>query len=260
MDVCRICGAPRDPLNTNCKFCETAYQLSNLTGEAYINALRTILTRIDEGVVRQGGRVGTGFFSEPIDPGPAKVSAISTFLMPSDIESLLQFLAFCHGNAQMSTDTAAEETVVGAWRGKAKMAFAQLKMKSVVNPTLAAFVAEYEPLYGVRARAPMAGYYKKILYALAFLVLLTIFAGVMASGESKEKAAEQARLDAVIQQVQSQISSGQYVAAEAATANIHWTWQLNYLESQELAKVYDRRREEILAAIAEARRRSPEAR
>lgn len=48
-ETCPICGAARDPLNTNCKFCGTAYQINSLTGETYTNALRTILTHIDEG-------------------------------------------------------------------------------------------------------------------------------------------------------------------------------------------------------------------
>jgi hypothetical protein len=90
--------------------------LSNITGETYINALSAIL--------------------KSAESSDARVSAISTFAMPFDLEGILQFLAFCHGNAQMLTNAEGEE-IQGAWYGKAKMAFAQLKIKSIANPSLA---------------------------------------------------------------------------------------------------------------------------
>jgi len=101
------------PLHTNCKFCGTSYQLSNVTGETYINALSAILKNAES--------------------SDARVSAISTFARPLDLEGILQFLAFCHGNAQLLTTNAEGEEIQGAWYGKAKMAFAQLKIKSIAN-------------------------------------------------------------------------------------------------------------------------------
>jgi len=52
LDTCKICGAPRDPLNITCKFCGTAYSLEKVTGETYITALGAILKRRLCGTIR----------------------------------------------------------------------------------------------------------------------------------------------------------------------------------------------------------------
>ena len=251
MDTCKICGAPRDPLNTNCKFCGTAYQIVGLTGETYINALITMLAHIDEGErTKSAGADITAVFTGKMYAGAdAKVSAISTFAMPSDVESLLQFLAFCHGNAQMTVSFGdhsgdhSGERVKGAWNGKARMAFTQLKMKAIANSALVPYITEYEPLYGVGARKSMMGNTKLIIGLVAGFIVLMIFVGIMASGESKDNAKEKSRLDAIVQRVHSQIAAGQYDAAEVSCAEIHWTWDVN--RNKEEAKAYDRQREDL---------------
>ena len=153
MDTCKICGAARDPLNTNCKFCGTAYQIDKILGDTYIKALSTILAQIDDherSAKSTSSELVSAFTGKQFAGSDAKVSAISTFAMPSDVETLLQFFAFCHGNAQMAVsmhDTGGQR-VKGAWQGKAHMAFAQLKMKAMANPSLTPHIAEYERLYG----------------------------------------------------------------------------------------------------------------
>ena len=102
MSTCQICGAARDPLLSNCSYCGTAYQLTNITGETYITALKNVLERIDE-LALTAPKSSKTFLETITDNGSpsavvqAKVSAISTFAMPADVESLMQFLAFCHG-------------------------------------------------------------------------------------------------------------------------------------------------------------------
>jgi hypothetical protein len=258
-DACKICGAPRDPLNTNCKFCGTAYQINDLTGETYVNALRTILTRIDEGersTKSMSAEITSALAGKMYAGADAKVSAISTFAMPSDVESLLQFLAFCHGNAQMivAFNDFAGDRVKGAWHGKAKMAFTQLKMKAIGNPALAPYIAEYEALYGAMARKPLSGQAKFIIGLGAVFVVLMTFIGIMASGESKDNAREKGRLDAIVQKVQAQIAAGDYDGAEASCADVSWTWDNVRNEAQ--VKAYDEKRQELKAVIAEARKNS----
>jgi len=258
-DTCKICGAPRDPLNTNCKFCGTAYQINEVTGETYVSALRTILTRIDEGersAKSVGAEITSALAGKMYAGADAKVSAISTFAMPSDVESLLQFLAFCHGNAQMTVafNDFAGDRVKGAWHGKAKMAFTQLKMKVIGNPALAPYIAEYEALYGAKARKPLSGQAKFIIGLGAVFVALMTFIGIMASGESKDNAREKGRLDAIVQKVQAQIAAGDYDGAEASCADVSWTWDNVRNEAQ--VKAYDEKRQELKAVIAEARKNS----
>lgn len=202
MDACKICGSPRDPLHTNCKFCGTSYQLSNITGETYINALSSIL--------------------KSAESSDAKVSAISTFAMPFDLEGILQFLAFCHGNAQMLTNAEGEE-IQGAWYGKAKMAFAQLKIKSIANPSLAPFVAEYEPLYGVNARKPLTGSTKVLLGGLVLMVICSWFLVNEENRTKSEQNLERQRLQAISEKVQAAIVSKDWESAETLANQIQWT-------------------------------------
>jgi hypothetical protein len=200
MDTCKICGASRDPLKTDCKFCGTSYQLSNITGETYINALSAILRSAES--------------------SDARVSAISTFAMPLDLDGMLQFLAFCHGNAQMVTTDAAGEEIQGAWYGKAKMAFAQIKIKSISNPSLAPLVAEYEPLYGVNARKPMQGSTKVLIGGFCALMA---FGSFMAYLEESEKSLETQRLQAISGKVQDAIARRNWDEAETLANQIQWT-------------------------------------
>jgi hypothetical protein len=261
MDTCKICGAARDPLNTNCKFCGTAYQLEKLTGETYINALRTVLAHIDEGEGKSksaSSELVSAFTGKQFAGADAKVSAISTFAMPSDVENLLQFLAFCHGNAQMALifGDRGGERVRGAWLGKAKMAFTQLKMKSIGNPSLVSYIAEYEPLYGVKAKKPISSNIKVLIGLVGGLIVLMTFIGIMASGESKGEDAERQRLTLALTTVQRLIVAEQYSAAEATCAEIHWTYEPNYSSSKELVKQYDQTRDALVAQIQAARQNS----
>jgi hypothetical protein len=152
----------------------------------------------------------------------------------------------------VSFNDSAGDRLKGAWYGKAKMAFTQLKMKAVANPTLAPYIADYEHIYGVKAKKPMPGQTKLFIGLVAFFIGILIFAGIMASGESKDNAKEKNRLDAIVQRVHSQIAAGQYDAAEASCAEIHWTWDLNRCEAE--AKAYDREREGLKTLIDETRK------
>jgi len=171
---CKICGAARDPLAAQCKFCGTAYKLEKLTGEVYISALQNLLAKIDERSSAESDF--SKFMSSPVQKAQPKITAISTFAMPSDIENLMQFFAFCHGNAQMTVGLVdhSGERLTGAWQGKAKMAFTQIKMKAITNPNLTPYIAEYEPLYGVNAKKPLSNMAKLIIIGLCISVLMLL--------------------------------------------------------------------------------------
>ena len=264
MDTCKICGAARDPLNTNCKFCGTAYALEKITGETYIAGLSAILQTIEKGAADERSKL-TG----QVDwngPGREKAiaqsqaSAISTFAMPSDVENLLQFLAFCHGNAQVpiSFGDLAADRLKSAWHGKAKMAFTQLKMKSIANPTLTPYIAEYEPLYGVSVKTPSSAASKNlkrmaIIGGLLFIGLIVagVIAGIVAvrMGNSQERKLEQVTL-----QVQNAVASGNYDAALILAEGIRWTFTS---ETNKIA-AYDTKREALKLQLTEMKKAASE--
>jgi hypothetical protein len=244
MDTCKICGAARDPMASSCKFCGTTYALEKLTGEVYVSALQQVLTRIDDEESKKGGNDDRAT--------KRKATAISTFAVPADIENLLQFFAFCHGNAQAGGSSRYSDDERDAWHGKAQMAFAQLKMKAVTNPSLASYIAEYGPLYSVGAMRKKDFVTNLTMWALLFLLICCVCIGTCNQGEPTEKA----RLESVIQKVQGFIASEQYDAAEASCIDIHWTQNLNYDSSKEMVKAYDKKREDLMALIAEARKKA----
>jgi len=230
--------------------------MDKITDEAYIAGLQTILRTIEEEAAAE--RSTQSFLDELTSKGQAsnqlgvaqrQASAISTFAMPSDVESLLQFLAFCHGNAQMAVGLGdyAGDRVNGAWHGKAKMAFTQLKMKTIANPSLAPYIAEYEHLYGVMAKKPMSAYAKLLIGLVAFMVVFGTLIEIMASGESKDEAREKDRLDAIVQIVQTQIAARQYESAEAKCAEINWLY--SPASNEDEIKQYDKIRESLLSQI-----------
>jgi hypothetical protein len=265
MDTCKICGASRDPLNTNCKFCGTAYQISTLTGDTYINALRTILNNIDKEELNSksaGSQIISQLTGKKFARLDAKISAISTFAMPTDIDNIIQFFSFCHGNAQMAVavDDDVGERLKGAWFGKAKMAFLQLQIKSYGNHLLAQFIKEYDLLYGSKAKKPFSfktlkAYLKTsfivipILYILIILVAAVIEPFILDSREKSEKD----RLTQEIATVQRFIELGQLDAAEIACEKVRWNRTIPG-RSDTLEKQYENIRDLLLTQIMERKK------
>jgi hypothetical protein len=93
--------------------------------------------------------------------------------------------------------------------------------------------------------------------AVTAMILLGIFIGIMVSGESKDKKAEEQRLTLAVTKVQSLIAAGQYETAQAACSDVAWTWELRLDESKEMEKIYNQKREELLALIKAAQSRKP---
>jgi hypothetical protein len=184
MDTCKICGAPRDPMAANCKFCSTAYTLEKVTGETYINALQCIINKttsenaaaVARGNSGVGALLSVGALMARTAGADRIVASISMFSMPADIENLMQFFAFCHGNAQITVSFQDDvgETIKGAWYGKSKMAYSQLKLKALRNPEIAAYISDYESVYGVSAKPQMSSKVKVLLANAAFMIVLFI--------------------------------------------------------------------------------------
>jgi len=153
--VCRLCGAPHEPLKTSCDYCGTSYADAQLTGQSYISALQSMIHRIDS---ENNAIVGNADWSDRDDIheiwARRVASAISMFAMPTDVANLVQFFVFCHGNAQASGDIHGEAIQL-AWNGKAKMAFAQLQVFAYDRLELKALVDAYEVLYGANAKVPL---------------------------------------------------------------------------------------------------------
>jgi len=267
MDLCQICGAARDPLAVKCKFCGTAYTLTKLTGDVYIRALQKILINIDAQNTASHAAERKGLDRRSVlekvlgeddstrssrrTSADAKVTALQAFAMPSDLECLLQFLAFCHGNAQARAHDDLADAMKDAWYGKAKMAFTQLKMKAMANPDLLPYISDFEQVYGLRAKQPLSRNVKSglILCALGALVFGAL--GYMAKLEHDGKTREIARLSGVVTKVQDSIAAGQYEVAESACAEIQWTCEPG--KFAEMVKQYNQTRETLIAQIHAAK-------
>lgn len=262
MNTCKICGAPRDPIELKCKYCGTAFTSEAVTGQSYIDALRTILSKIDEDENKKSAAqqaaegVVAAFKSQKSPALQSKLNAISTFSMPADIDSLLQFFMFCHGNASVhiAWDDKSGSAEKEAWTGKAKMAFGQLKLLGSSNQTLMDRLKEYESFYGTNAKRKIPKHY---IVIAALVVLLIVGFTLLISNEGANKAAETQRIEASVAKAQNLLLEKQYDAALIEASNI--VWRDHPQSNKAKVKQYDEQRELIVNSINQAKLRSIEA-
>jgi len=261
MNTCKICSAPRDPIELKCKYCGTAFTNEAVTGQSYIDALRTILTNIDEkegkkSASQQAAEGVVAIFKSGKSPAvQSKLNAISTFAMPADIDNLLQFFMFCHGNASINIGFNDEAGSVEkeAWIGKAKMAFGQLKLHGYSNQTLMNRLQEYESFYGAKAKWKISEKNQVKAALIAVLIILSIFIGFMASKEKDDEVSETQRIEASVSKIQSLLLGKQYEAALIEASNVTWRDHPNIHEAK--VKQYDGQRELIVNSINQAKLR-----
>jgi hypothetical protein len=264
MNNCKICGAPRDPIDLNCKYCGTAFENKNITGETYIDALRTILEKIDEkesnkSAFHQAAEGVVSAFKKQRSPAmQAKLNAIATFAMPTDIESLLQFFMFCHGNASVhvSWDDEAGSLEKEAWTGKAKMAFGQLKFLGASNTSISGRMQEYESIYGANARRKIQSKHLVTAGVIVGFIIISMLVSRMAASEKLDKAAETQRIENSITKTQQLLINKQYEAALIEASNISWRDHPN--SNKAAVKQYDSQRELIINSINQAKSQKPQ--
>ena len=253
MDSCLICGAPQEPALSNCKFCGTAYREGKVCGQTYIDALNTLLLRIDnEASQTSSSQILTGMGFSQANTGK-KVSAISTFTMPSDVGSLVQFFTFCHGNAQVQVqflgnyNRNSELAIKSAWEGKARAAYAQLKIQCGQNPELQSTIREFEPIYGVssipvrptKAISPVFKWVTQHLLLALLLASIVVFGGCTTvlllfarsemprieareAGRRVEIQTERDRINALEQEIKQALGQNDFAKAKLLLVGFQW--------------------------------------
>ena len=287
---CKICGAARDPLCTNCKFCGTAYTLEKITGQSYIDALQWMLDDIprrssathtfgESEHARPVGDIIGNILGEDTSTGgkrqrtrseataQAQAVAISTFAMPNDLDNLLQLFFFCHGNAQINSADPAMDKIIGAWHGKAKMAFAQLKTLGAGNASLQSQLVQYEALYGLSSKLPETSKDRRLknivmaITAVGVMVVVALIVGVGIPSDDRERSRQQVnaanatmraeeQLQEVTQKVQRAVTAGNYDLALMLIEDVRWT----YDSTESKLKAYNEKRVELKLQIQEMKK------
>ena len=257
MSNCNVCGAPIEPLEIKCKFCGTAIKSESVNGASYISELKLLLQKIDDreraksGLQKTSDTVISIFQSSGRSPALiSKLDAISTFAMPSDAETLMQFFMFCHGNASVKVDFGDEsgKALKEAWTGKSKMAFGQLKILSSSNTKIATVVSEFEKIYGANAKKFSLNKFHYLIIGGLICFTLIFF---MSNSENKEKSSEQERIQLSINKAQQLFSDKKFEEAAIEASNI--TWRLKPNSNKKLVQTYDQQRTEILNQIKNAK-------
>lgn len=183
----------------------------------------------------------------------AKLNAITTFAMPTDIESLLQFFMFCHGNASVhvSWDDEVGSLEKEAWTGKAKMAFGQLKFLGASNTNIIGRIQEYESIYGTNAKRKIQSKHLVLAGVLVGLIIISLLISRMAASEKLDRAAETQRIESSITKTQQLLINKQYDAALIEASNINWRDHPN--SNKAAVKQYDSQRELIINSINQAK-------
>ena len=260
MSLCTVCGAPRDPIELQCKYCKTAFTSDgSVVGGSYIEALRNILAKIDQEASSKGStRNAADFFFSVMKGSPvrspalqAKLSAISTFAMPADTENLLQFFMFCHGNASIDIGWGdhAGEIEKEAWTGKARMAFGQLNLLSGANSEVGKRIQGYENLYGLTANKKLP---PKVLVGLVVAISFILLGTIIFRSFDNINKTETLRIQNSISKTQQLFLEKKYDAALMESSNITWRNDNSHSDEKN-RKLYDRQREELIAHISNAR-------
>lgn len=222
---CPSCGAQNDVIFTNCMFCKTALpkvDISAISNDDLLMKVSEWLGKLD-GVHKY--RLGEEYH---ILIRPPKDFRRENKWWNPDID-----------NGMMRLE-------IGEIKGNIEKYLNLLQIRSVNNDYLKTLHKELnEKFYLIshKKEQSKSGGTKTLIWCGIGFVLLMIFVGFMASGESKEEKERFSKLDAIEQKIESAIIEKNYEYALIQVEQLNWSWDLNYDSNKQTAKQYDVKRE-----------------
>ena len=161
--ACPNCGASIPKSSIKCSFCNFEISRTSLTGSVFIEKLQNQLEELNklQGIEEANDKYGMKGGSVAMNYATKKATTISTFNMPNDKESLLEFFHFCDSNADACSNTNVfsggiqahlNKSLHPAWSGKAKLAYSKLKRFANEDDEIKALIEEYKIKYHVDAK------------------------------------------------------------------------------------------------------------
>ncbi|MBC8490631.1 MAG: hypothetical protein H8D45_31835 [Bacteroidetes bacterium] len=151
--LCPNCGASINQSAIKCQYCGFEVEKIEVTGEKFIKDLQKKLNEADEA---SSARSGFEKFVDFADMSGInrKASIITTFNMPNDKNSMLEFFLFCDSNVETYSGFTLDgstryrnKILKKAWLGKAIFAFNKLELFADDDEHIEIIINKYKDRY-----------------------------------------------------------------------------------------------------------------
>lgn len=185
-----------------------------------------------------------------------KISLIRSFAIPNTKEDLFEFLVLAASNIDVQryddshVISAAEKATSDAWKAKLDQAYEKAKLSFGNTPEFKKIHSIYEKKNAdIKKNKKKNAYY--CMGLIGFFVAIVIVVAIGLASDQKKIEAENARLDAIVEQVYSYIEDGNYSLARAKAATLVFSGSTTQSGNQ-AAEKWDITREELFRIIDNA--------
>lgn len=189
-----------------------------------------------------------------------KISLIRSFVIPNTKEDLFEFLVLASSNINLQryndfdSISESEKAVSDAWEAKFEQAYEKAKLSFGSTAEFKKIQSIYE-----KKNAQITNSKKKKKYfwigMAAFFIIIPILSITlilsMNSSDANKIATENARLEAIVDEVYEAIADENYVLARAKAASLVFSGSTS-LDGEQAAEKWDKTRAELLAIIGAA--------
>lgn len=186
-----------------------------------------------------------------------KIFLIRSFPIPNTREDLFEFLVLASSNVNTThvDISVSEEALSDAWNAKYEQAYKKAKLSFGDSPEFRELSKEHTSKTKKHAQ-------KKALIAAGCIIAFALFAvltiiglvyiGIDQANVDAEVAAENARLEAILDEINDYIAAEDYVTAKALTTKLVFTISDNLLSVKNARENWDQIREELYVIIDNA--------
>ena len=262
---CPNCGEVLDSFAVNCPTC--GYEFRGVKGAISVREFAKKLEEIEN--TRPTSRFGFKKIFENQntvnETDMKKISLIRSFVIPNTKEDMLEFLILASSNINLQryndfeAISESEKAVSDAWQAKFEQAYEKAKLSFGDTPEFEKIHAIYKKKTGEVEKSKKKRVYFWIGFVGFFIVFIVGGYGIlfgMAGSESREIAAENKRLEAIVQEVYDALKNENFVLARAKAATLVFSGPDND-EAEIAAEKWDTTRNDLYKTIEAAENREP---
>lgn len=262
---CPNCGEVLDSFAVNCPTC--GYEFRGVKGAISVREFAKKLEEIES--KRPTSRFG---FKKVLEnqntvneTDMKKISLIRSFVIPNTKEDMLEFLILASSNINLQryndfdTISESEKAVSDAWQAKFEQAYEKAKLSFGDTPEFEKIHAIYKKKTGEVEKSKKKRVYFWIGFVGFFIIFIVGGFGIlfgMAGSESREIAAENERLEAIVQEVYDALENENFVLARAKAATLVFSGPDND-EAEIAAEKWNTTRNDLYKTIEAAENNAP---
>lgn len=262
---CPNCGEVLDSFVVNCPTC--GCELRGVTNSI---SVREFTAKLEE-IERTRPTKRSGFKRVREDPNTVsatdqkKISLIRSFVIPNTKEDMLEFLILASSNINLhryndfDTISESEKAISDAWQAKFEQAYEKAKLSFGDTPEFKKIHALYEKKTSEVEKSKKKRIYTEIGFIASCVVFFAVILGLtfaMAGAESREIAAENKRLESIVEQVYDALKDDNFVLARAKATTLVFAGPDND-EAKITAEKWNTTRNELFASIDAAENSKP---